>query len=204
VVVLEQKAEEHKEYMTNRKIRSKQLTLPDLVVLSVLSEKPRHGYELVAELEAREVKDWAAVSRPQVYYSLNKLLALKQIQEVADQGTSLGPDRTTFEVTPQGKDALTRSLSESSWAEQRICPPFLTWMALSAHLPKKTVRRLLQERKAYLLKELKREIQTQASFEGEAGSMVIAGKLMVDLTVRTFKLELDWLETAEKEMLARN
>ena len=49
------------------------LTLPDLVVLCLLAERPMHGYELNQELERREVRDWAGISRPQVYYSLKKL-----------------------------------------------------------------------------------------------------------------------------------
>ena len=48
-------------------------TTPDLVVLSLLAEKPRHGYEVNQELEWRDVRDWAGISRPQVYYSLAKL-----------------------------------------------------------------------------------------------------------------------------------
>ena len=55
------------------KTRRPVLTIPDLVVLGLLSEGPMHGYEIVAELERREVKDWAGISRPQVYYSLDKL-----------------------------------------------------------------------------------------------------------------------------------
>ena len=52
------------------------LTVPDLVVLSLLAERPMHGYEVVAELDRRQIADWANVSRPQVYYSLDKLLRL--------------------------------------------------------------------------------------------------------------------------------
>ena len=32
-----------------------------------------HGYQANLELERREVQDWAGISRPQVYYSLEKL-----------------------------------------------------------------------------------------------------------------------------------
>jgi DNA-binding PadR family transcriptional regulator len=47
------------------KKRSK-LTTPDLVLLSLLAERPMHGYQANAELERREIRDWAAISRPQV------------------------------------------------------------------------------------------------------------------------------------------
>ncbi|MDB4889201.1 MAG: hypothetical protein JWL61_1056, partial [Gemmatimonadetes bacterium] len=44
------------------------LTVADLVVLSMLAERAMHGYELWAELERRQVHDWASISKPQVYY----------------------------------------------------------------------------------------------------------------------------------------
>ena len=54
----------------------RELTTPDLVLLSLLAERPMHGYEANLELERRQVRDWAGISRPQVYYSLDKLAGL--------------------------------------------------------------------------------------------------------------------------------
>ena len=61
------------------------LTTPDLVLLSLLAERPMHGYEANLELERRCIRDWAAISRPQVYYSLEKLAAAGFIR-AADSG----------------------------------------------------------------------------------------------------------------------
>src|SRR5215471_15211432 len=58
--------------MTKRRVKRPDLTTPDLVILSLLDERPRHGYEVNAELERRQVRDWAAVSRPQIYYALER------------------------------------------------------------------------------------------------------------------------------------
>src|SRR5678815_3896402 len=52
------------------------LTIADLVILSLLAERPMHGYDVNATLEDRKIRDWAAVSRPQIYYSLDKLTEL--------------------------------------------------------------------------------------------------------------------------------
>ncbi len=57
-------------------VKKRSLTTPDLVLLSVLAERPMHGYEANLELERRQVRDWAGISRPQVYYSLEKLAQL--------------------------------------------------------------------------------------------------------------------------------
>ena len=53
--------------------RERALTTPDLVLLSLLAERPMHGYQANLELERRQVRDWAGISRPQVYYSLEKM-----------------------------------------------------------------------------------------------------------------------------------
>ncbi len=57
--------------------RTTELTTPDLVLLSLLAERPMHGYQANQLLEFRQVRDWAGISRPQIYYSLEKLLQLK-------------------------------------------------------------------------------------------------------------------------------
>lgn len=162
-----------------------------------------HGYQLVSELDIREVKDWAAISRPQVYYSLNKLLDLNMLTKIEDSDSSLGPERTTYKINAKGKEKLAESLSTNDWAQQRTQPPFLTWMALSSHLPKAVIKKLFEERRTYLRAQLKREKATLDSFGDTQGAMIVAGKLMVDLTVQMFELELTWLSSAQRQMLDR-
>ena len=89
--------------MTRINDKKLQLTTPDLVVLSLLSEHPMHGYDLNQELERRDVRDWAGISRPQVYYSLNKLKSLQMITEVfVANKNAAGPDRQVSNI-PKGK-----------------------------------------------------------------------------------------------------
>src|SRR5882757_8039913 len=109
------------------------LTTPGLVVLSLLSERPMHGYQLNAVLEEREVRDWAGISRPQVYYSLKKLLASRLIKPSSQPSASAGPERQEYSPTSAGINALARALEREEWTTQRPPPPFLTWMALSTH-----------------------------------------------------------------------
>lgn len=175
-----------------------------MVVLSLLWEQPMHGYQLVSELDIREVKDWAAISRPQVYYSLNKLTKQKLVTEAKDADSSLGPERIKYAVNKKGKRVLVEGLSKEEWATQRPPPPFQTWMALSAHLPKATIRRLFEVRRKYLQKELARERATLKSFVNATGAMVVAGKLMVGLAIQMIETELTWLDSAQEQMLTRS
>src|SRR3954471_9685561 len=108
--------------------RAAALSVADLVVLSMLAERPMHGYELWAELLRRHVWKWAAISRPQVYYSLKKLESAGHIEPSGQDDASLGPERRTLVPTPQGRRALSDALARAEWSTQRPPSPFLTWM----------------------------------------------------------------------------
>src|SRR5213082_2090234 len=87
------------------------LTTPDLVLLSLLAEKPMHGYQANAELERRQIRDWASVSRPQVYYSLEKLERLGMIRDARDKETAAGPERRVFTTIAKGRARLAEALA---------------------------------------------------------------------------------------------
>ena len=83
--------------------KSGELTTPDLVLLSLLAERPMHGYEANLELTRREVRDWAGISRPQVYYSLDKLERLGLIRAGESDEPRAGPERRVFATTAKGR-----------------------------------------------------------------------------------------------------
>src|ERR1700675_2804713 len=101
---------------------SEKLTTPDLVLLSLLAERPMHGYEANSLLEFRKVRDWAGVSRPQVYYSLDKLARGELIRSVrarhGEDEDAGGPERNIFETTPRGRAALADALEREDWTGQ--------------------------------------------------------------------------------------
>lgn len=180
--------------------KSDQVTAADLTVLSLLAEEPMHGYKIVAELERRDAKDWAPISRPQVYYSIKKLLGLKMIGKASDIEGPLGPEREKYRLNSKGKDAMKEALSAHEWATQRPPPPFTTWMALSTHLSSKITSEMIESRRRFLENELVREKKTLVEFEEETDSMVTAGRLMVAFCIKSFELELSWLNEVAKEL----
>src|SRR5256885_14887248 len=95
------------------------LTTPDLVILSLLAERPMHGYEVNATLENRNIRDWAPVSRPQIYYSLDKLTKLRLIRVGLDDSPAAGPERRVFETTAAGRDRVADALEDKHWVHNR-------------------------------------------------------------------------------------
>lgn len=176
------------------------LTLPDLVVLALLAERPMHGYELNQELERREARDWAGISRPQVYYSLKKLGASGRILRAGPGEGGSGPERQVWRLGASGRRALTQALARTDWAEQRPPPPFLSWMALSAYAEPADRLRVLEARRAYLEGEVAKERATLAAIRADEGPMVAAAELIVDLVIRQWEVELAWLAEARARL----
>lgn len=186
--------------MANRK---RGLTLPDLVLLSLLAEQPMHGYQANLELERRQVQDWAGISRPQVYYSLEKLARLGFIREAGDQEPALGPERKVYSPTAKGRAALAAALEREDWTIQRERPPFLTWMALSWQARSGIVRKQIQRRRDFLRRELAHSEETLAAVRKEVGHPFHEAVWMISLTIEQFRTELRWLEGMEDKLEQR-
>ena len=175
------------------------LTTPDLVLLSLLTERPMHGYQANLELERREIRDWANLSRPQVYYSLEKLARAGMIRAAETGQPAEGPERSTFETTAKGRAALAAALQREEWATQRERPPFLTWIALSWQAEPGVFQQQLEQRRKFLQKELHRERETLRSILKEVGHPYHEAAWMVSLMIEQFKTELRWLRKLERE-----
>ena len=186
-----------------RAAKKVELTVPDLVLLSLLAEQPMHGYQANLELERRQVQDWAGVSRPQVYYSLEKLARLGLIAETGDHEPALGPERRIFSTTAKGRAALATALEREDWTNQRDRPPFLTWMALSWQASLTTVLNQLRRREKFLEAELVREQETLRAVENEVGHAFHEAVWMLKLVIEQFRTELSWLRQVAAEIPRR-
>jgi DNA-binding PadR family transcriptional regulator len=179
------------------------LTTPDLVLLSLLAERPMHGYQANAELVRREIKDWAGISRPQVYYSLEKLARAGMIRSLQTDEPVAGPERSSFETTAKGRAALADALEREEWTTQRDRPAFLTWVALSWQARPGAVKRQIGRRREFLEKEVAKEKEVLRSILEEVGHPYHEAVWMVSLMIEQFQTELRWLKRVAREMKKR-
>jgi DNA-binding PadR family transcriptional regulator len=222
VVVLEQEAQDGKEMKIKdsseaqstqrsaerprriaRATRPLPLTTPDLVLLSLLAERPMHGYQANLELERRDIRDWAGISRPQVYYSLEKLARAGLIHALETGEPAAGPERSSFETTAKGRAALAASLERDEWATQRERPLFLTWIALSWLARPGVFQRQMEKREEFLKRELAREEATLQSVLEEVGHAHHEAVWMIGLMIEQFRTELRWLRKLAQELPKR-
>jgi len=184
---------------TSEENGGRRLTTPDLVLLSLLAERPMHGYEANATLEIRKIRDWAAVSRPQVYYSLEKLTRLGLAQVTEDASSSAGPERRVFQTTEAGRNRLADALAAPRWTQAKVHPPFLTWLALSWQARPRTFVQQLKRRRKYLEDKLTEEKMTLADVLKEVGHPYHEAVWMLKLAIAHIELEMNWLQQIELE-----
>jgi DNA-binding PadR family transcriptional regulator len=184
------------------------LTTPDLVILSLLAERPMHGYEVNATLEERNIRDWAPVSRPQIYYSLDKLTSLGLIRVGTDESPAAGPERRVFETTAAGRDRLADALESRHWVHNRVHQPFLIWLALSWQARPRTFRKQLRDRQKLLAERLTEKRATLKDVLGEVGHPYHEAVWMLQLKIEQMESERRWIERilrdADRRAPARN
>jgi DNA-binding PadR family transcriptional regulator len=169
------------------------LSAADLVVLSMLAERPMHGYELWAELMRRHVWKWAEISRPQVYYSLKKLQERGHVRVVGDSDPALGPERSVLQPTASGRRMLTNALGRPDWATQRPPPPFLTWMVLAWQARSDDFTAQVERRREFLKRQLAEDRAALEAVIAETSETSDAA-MVVRLSIRQFETELAWVD----------
>lgn len=80
----------------------------DIVVLSLLAEQPRHGYDLDRVIEQRGYRQWTSLAFSSVYYLLKRLSERGLLEP--DEGSQ--GRRTVFCVTEAGRRELRQAAGE--------------------------------------------------------------------------------------------
>ena len=162
-----------------------------------------HGYQANLELERRCIRDWAAISRPQVYYSLEKLARGGFLRASENSEPAAGPERSVFETTAKGRSALAEALESEDWTTQRDRPAFLTWIALSWQARPGVFQKQIRRRGKFLRQELEREEEELRSILVEVGHPYHEAVWMVSFMIEQFKMELRWLGKLRRELPQR-
>ena len=186
-----------------KSVSSEKLTTPDLVLLSLLAERPMHGYQANALLEFRKVRDWAGVSRPQVYYSLDKLDRLGLISHAESEGPPPGPERRAYATSARGRAALADALEREDWTGQLERPAFLTWLAMSWQARPGVFLKQVRRRQKFLEEQLIAKQAVLRAIRKEVGHRFHEAIWMVSLTIDQIRLELRWLRKISSESQRR-
>lgn len=164
------------------------LTDAELVLLGLVAEHPRHGYELEAVITERGVREWTALGFSSIYYVLNKLESAGLVSSERSGDRAKG--RRTYALTSAGVAACVEGTRA---ALERVPPmhnPVLIGMANSAMLPPGQVAESLRRRRkrvAGRIESVRAACAAQEPVEAFVGAMFDHGIAML-------QAELEWIE----------
>jgi DNA-binding PadR family transcriptional regulator len=111
-------------YTEYSNLRSLALTNVELAVLSLLSEQPRHGYDIEAQIEARGMREWTEIGFSSIYATLKKLARKGWVQAETTCSVGQGAPRKVYRVTPAGREAqqaaVLEALSAPGWPHSSL------------------------------------------------------------------------------------
>jgi DNA-binding PadR family transcriptional regulator len=123
--------------------------LPELVVLGLLNEKPRYGYEIktIVDHVMSHILDMTSGS---LYYTLKKLREQELIEESGIEKIGRRPERSIYKITKRGKDLLDRDLAGLIFPHARPFFPVDTALYFYQFLDPKATARRIKMRQHYI------------------------------------------------------
>ncbi len=172
----------------------------DLVILGLLRESPRHGYEIYSITSRNGMDRWLKVKKPSVYKALNRL---------EDQGYIIGeyeklenhPPRKIYKINASG-DNYFMELLHNILYQHFPCDKADFWNALrfvKGNLTKKQFIAVIQNRRMEMLNWEKtiREKMINARKQGEFVNQPFIGDIMREQFKAFYRIEQETLDKLE-------
>jgi DNA-binding PadR family transcriptional regulator len=171
------------------------MTNAELSILSLVAERPRHGYEIEQVIEERGMRDWTEIGFSSIYYLLKKLekegLVTAHLEEAAR-----GPARRVYSTTEAGREALVDGLLDVLSVPRRRRSPLQLGLAnLPAIQPAEAVDALGQYQDALAQKEEYLRVRRQ-----EQQPLPYFVDAMFDLSLTLIEAEKAWIAGFAKQI----
>lgn len=164
-------------------------TEAELALLSLIAEKPRHGYEIEQVLEERGMRDWTDVAFSSIYFILNKLVKVGLATFSFQPATGRGPSRKIFHITPAGRKVLHDGVWQALSAEDRGGQRFLLGLSCLPLLTPQEVQAAFLHRQTFLAAKISELSRHPAMTAPGTPTHVRA---MFEYSLAQLHAELDW------------
>jgi DNA-binding PadR family transcriptional regulator len=175
------------------------LTNAELAILSLVTEKPRHGYEMEQVIEGRGMREWTEVGFSSIYYLLKKLEKDGLVEGQLEQAER-GPARKVYRPTPAGWQALHAGVLEALSVPQPCYSPLQLGMAnLPGIPPDEAIAALEQYREALIIH--RDHVQARRDAQKPLPYFVDA---MFDHSITMIETEIAWIGKLIKQVEEHN
>ncbi|MDH5507409.1 MAG: PadR family transcriptional regulator [Anaerolineae bacterium] len=166
------------------------MTNAELAILSLIAEKPRHGYEIEQVIQARGMREWTEIGFSSIYYLLQKLAKQGLISAGPPRPGGRGPARKVYTITPQGQAMWKQNILATLSTPQHTHAPFQLGLANLPGLPAAEARQALADY-AQNLTEQQSHILARWQYLGKAIPFHV--NAMFELSAALLETELNFI-----------
>jgi len=166
---------------------TRELTDSELLVLGLVAEMPRHGYELEQIIEERSMREWTQIGFSSIYYVLNKLEKKELVK--ADVPVS-AKAKKSYVLTPKGREILVDQTLATLKFLQSTYPSLLLGMIHWSVLTRDQALDALETRK----KALEKELERIESIHFEQQPLPDYVDAIFEFSIGQLKAEANWLD----------
>ncbi len=165
------------------------MTNPELAILSLIAERPCHGYEIEQIIEERGMREWTEVGFSSIYYLLKKLEQSGWIESRLESAAGRGPARRVYSITASGRKAWKEAALKALAEPQRCFTPFQLGLSNLAALPPAEALAALRQYQV----GLEERMQHVKSRKEEQPGLPFHVEAMFELSLAKLQAERDWL-----------
>ncbi len=165
-------------------------------ILGLLNYSDMHGYRIKEHIEKNFGHMWS-INFGQIYPSLRQLQeeGLVNMLEIAPSENG-GPQKKLYSITPKGRKALSKWLTEPPGKTILIRDPFLLKFAFFGFGDDASALKIIDEQIEFFESQLQRRHANRKKWERQS----VYVRLLADLGVTQNQMYLEWLQNAKQEI----
>jgi DNA-binding PadR family transcriptional regulator len=171
----------------------------ELIILGLLKDKPRHGYEIKKQIKD-VISTFAALEVESIYYSLN-LLEKKGFVEKTASTAGNRPEKFTYSITAHGELRFRQLLTKSLLTAERPNFSFDVALYFLPYLPLDIALRRLKGRARVLTKVGNALERLASQLEGKSSYHL---KSIVEHNLDLLSAEKKFLQKVSQEISKQN
>ncbi len=162
----------------------------EVMVMGLLAEKERHGYELLKEMEERGLLRWNRASKVAVYKALARLEEDGFLTSWMEKGGRM-PEKRIYALTAEGEERLRDGVYALCAVEEPVRLEGAAGFAFIDVLSPEEAREALRRRRSFLEKQLKR-LKSEREIIGDVINR--AHSLLLEREISLYRHEIRWIE----------
>ena len=168
------------------------LTDAELAILSLIAEKPRHGYELEQVIEERGMRSWTDVAFSSIYFILSGLVKKGLATAALQPAAGRGPAKKVFSATSKGQATLREGIRRALAGAEHDNRRFLLGLCCLPLLTRTDAENALKQRISFLKSKIA-ELSAHPAMTTPGFPLHV--RAMFDYSLALLQTELDWSQS---------